>query len=145
MGVFGKLFGNKQNEDNVKDSNYVETIIKSSKDEPLAVSNTNVMYAGYNELGGYYYLQTYIMGAFKIKTKTGAKLHINGNDYTFDLKSDMDEFESEGSPFFDGYVTQIDFEIEKESVEKIKRSTIKEITLTLKKKTIEFSVYNKEE
>ena len=88
MGIFGG-FGKKQKKDEKIETNYIETIIKHSKDEPLGVSEQNVIYAGYNELGGYYYFQTYIIGALKIKTKTGAKLLIEGDNYTLDLKSDM--------------------------------------------------------
>ncbi|MGB2686279.1 MAG: hypothetical protein WBC43_14780, partial [Olleya sp.] len=39
---------------------------------------------------------------------------------------------------FDGYVTRIDFEIEKEAAENIKRSEIKNITLQVKKQSITF-------
>ena len=144
MGVFGKLFGNKQNEDNFEDDKYIDTIIEASDDEPLGISSSNVMYAGYNELGGYYYLQTFIVGSLKTKTKEGAKLIIEGNDYTLELNSDMPELESDPAHPLKGYVTKIDFEIEKTAVEKLKKSTIKQITLSFKKKEVVFTVYSKE-
>ena len=143
MGVFGKLFGNTQKEDKLEDDKYIETIIESSDDEPLGVSSSNVMYAGYNELGGYYYLQTFVIGSLKIKTKVGAKLVIEGYDYTLELNSDMPELESEATSPLKGYATKIDFEIEKSAVEKLKRSTIKQITLTIKKKEVVFNIYSK--
>jgi len=142
MGIFGS-FKKKQKEDDEKDDQFIQTIIKHSKDEPLGISENNVIYAGYNELGGYYYFQTYVIGRFDIKTKTGAKLLIEGQGYTFNLKSDMDEFESEHADIFDGKVTRIDFEIEKEDVEKIKRSTIKRLMITTKKKELVFMPYKK--
>ena len=142
MGVLGKLFGGKQKVDKIDDSKYVETIIESGDGEPLAISSSNVMYAGYNELGGYYYLQTYIVGRLKTKTKDGAKLVINGNNYALELDSDMPELESDPASPLKGYVTKIDFEIDKTDVEKIKRSTIKQIVLTIKKQEIVFETNN---
>lgn len=145
MGIFSG-FGKKQKKEEIIDDNYIETILKYSKDEPLGVSEQNVIYAGYNELGGYYYFQTYIIGAVKIKTKTGAQLLIEGHNYTLDLKSDMDEIESEQiDDVFKGYVTRIDFEIEKEAVENIKRSTIKQLVLTCKNQKVVFSIYDSDE
>lgn len=50
----------------------------------------------------------------------------------------MDEIESDPVDIFKGNATRIDFEIEKDTVEKIKRSTIKSITLNIKKNTFVF-------
>jgi hypothetical protein len=144
MSVFSKLFRSNQKEDKLEDDKYIETIIKSSEDVPLGISNNNLIYVGYNELGGYYYLQTFIIGRLKIKTKTGAKISIEGNDYTLELNSDMSELESEPASPLDAYVTRIDFEIEKTTVEKLKRSTMKQLTLTIKKKEVVFTVKNEE-
>ncbi|WP_040278159.1 hypothetical protein [Psychroserpens damuponensis] len=136
MGIFGS-FGKKEKK---VDDNYIESILNHSKDEPLGVSDQHVIYAGYNELGGYYYFQTYIIGPLKLKTKTGATLMIEGNNYTYDLKSDMEEIESDQiNDVIKGYVTRIDFEIEKKAVESIKRSTVKQLVLTIKKHKIVFN------
>jgi hypothetical protein len=143
MGVFSKLFGgnNSNKEDNaVSNANYIETILKHSEDEPLGVGDQNIIYAGYNELGGYYYLQTFTIGRLKTKTKNGAKLLIEGNDYTLSLNSDMQEFECDPAHPLEGYVTKIDFEIEKSAVEKLKRSTMKQLTLSVMKKEVVFTV-----
>ncbi|WP_299888680.1 hypothetical protein [uncultured Lacinutrix sp.] len=142
MGLFNKLFGASGDKDDVyEDDNYINTIVDHSKDEPLGISNKNLIYAGYSELGGYYYIQTYIIGQLKVKTKTGAKLHIEGDNYSFKLNSDMTELESESADRFKGYVTKIDFEIEKEAVDKISKSTIKTLTFTTKKDKVIFTKY----
>ena len=138
MGIFSKLFGNKE-ESLVSDSNYIETVLIHSEDQPIGIADQNVIYAGYTELGGYYFLQTFIVGKLKIKAKNGAILLLVNKDYTLDLKSDMSEFESENMGVFDGFVTRIDFEIEKEAAESIKRSEIKNLTLIVKKQTINFT------
>ncbi len=144
MGVFSKLFGSNvkdQKKDQLDNTNYIDTILNHSEDEPVAIANQNVIYAGYAELGGYYFLQTFIVGKLKVKAKNGARLLIDNGDHTLDLKSDMDEFESENMAVIDGYVTRIDFEIEKEAAENIKRSKIKNITLKVKKHTLVFNPY----
>ena len=135
MGVFNKLFGGndkKSKSNQLADTNYIEAILKHSEDQPIGIADQNVIYAGYAELGGYYFLQTFIVGKLNIKAKKGARLLMVNNNHTLDLKSDMDEFESENMGVFDGYVTRIDFEIEKEAAENIKRSEIKNITLQVK-------------
>jgi len=142
MGVFRKLFGSKQNEDTVENDNYIKTIIESGDNKPLAISNKEVMYVGYNELGGYYYLQTFIVGRLKVKTKTGAKLEVVGKNYNLNLNSDMPEFESDAANPLEGYVTKIDFQIEKADVDKIKRSNVKQIKLFVKKEKIVFNIYS---
>ncbi len=137
MGVFSKIFGGNKTSQ-AEDGDYIETVLKHSEDAPLGVSDQNVIYAGYNELGGYYYLQTYVIGRLNTKTKTGATLLVEGEGYNLSLKSDMDEIESDPVDIFKGNATRIDFEIEKDTVEKIKRSTIKSITLNIKKNTFVF-------
>ncbi|WP_397362251.1 hypothetical protein [Olleya sp. R77988] len=139
MGIFSSF--KKKTKEDINDSDYIETIIKHGDGEPLGVASQNVIYGGYNELGGYYYLQTYVIGKLKTKTKTGATLLIEGDNYTLDLKSDMDEIESENVDVFEGFATRIDFETEKETVENLKRSTIKSITLKIKKDTMVFAPF----
>ena len=144
MSVFSKMFGGNKKNEEADSTAFIETILKHSEDEPLGISENNIIYAGYNELGGYYYFQTYIIGKLDIKVKTGASLVIEGEGYTLNLKSDMDEFESDKADVFNGYVTRIDFEIEKATVEKIKRSTIKKMTVKVKKKELVFMPYKDE-
>lgn len=82
MGVFSKIFGGNKTSQ-AEDADYIETVLKHSEDAPpLGVSDQNVIYAGYNELGGYYYLQTYVIGRLNTKTKTGATLLVEGEGIT---------------------------------------------------------------
>ena len=106
----------------------------------LAISESNVMYAGYNELGGYYYLQTVVVGSLKIKTKEGAKLIIESKNTSLELDADMNELESDQANPLKAYVTKVDFQIEKTDVEKLKRSNIKQIKLLIKNNEINFII-----
>jgi len=119
---------------------YTEDIINSIEKQPFAISNYNVCYAATNELAGYYFLQTIIVGKFKVKTFKGAQLTINGHDFELELESDMMEFQSELSNFPDRYITQIDFVLDKNDLPKMDRSHIKSLILSAKKQKVEFSI-----
>lgn len=123
------------------DENYTKNIIEDIEQTPFAISNSNVLYAGLNELTGYYYFQTVTVGSFKTKTFKGAKLKLIGDNFELDLKSDMDEIKSDFGNTSDINVTNIDFEIDEKDISKIKKSTIKSIVLTSNKKQEEFSIY----
>ena len=119
--------------------NNTEDIINSIEDKAFAISQQNVMYASIKELGGYYYFLTIIVGTFKIKTFKGAKLSISGTNFELELKTDMDEFESEYSNVSNRNITRIDFQIEEEDVSKIDKSQIGTLQITAKKHQINFT------
>ena len=57
----------------------------------------------------------------------------------------MPELESEPAHPLEGYVTKIDFEIDKNDVDKIKRSNVKTLSLFIKKEKHVFSIYENKE
>ena len=119
---------------------YTEDIIKDVEGVPFAISETNVMYAGLSELGGYHYFKTIIIGTFQIKTIKGATLILNGTDYKLELKSDMVELESEFSNVSNRSISRIDFEIDSADVSKISKINIESLELISKKDRIVFSI-----
>ena len=118
--------------------NHIEDKINlnSFRDEAFAISDKNVIFLAVKELGGFYYLKTVIVGDFKIKTIKGAKLFISGTDFELELKTDMDEFESEHSDISNKLITRIDFQIDEEDVSKIDKSQINKLNLKAKKQHI---------
>ena len=122
------------------DESYIKNIIEDIEQTPFGISNSNVLYAGLNELTGYFYFQTVTVGSFKTKTFKGAKLTLIGDNFELELKSDMDEIKSDFGNL-DRNITNIDFEINEKDISKIKKSTIKSIILTSNKKQEEFRVY----
>ncbi|MFD1163124.1 hypothetical protein [Hwangdonia seohaensis] len=132
-------FGNRRAMERTHVDNHTEDIINSITDDAFAISEKNVLYASTKELGGYHYVITIIVGAFKIKTMKGAKLNIEGTDFKLDLKSDMDEFQSDHSNVSNRFITRIDFQIEKEDVEKFDKARINALRLTAKKHEIIFN------
>ncbi|WP_425077059.1 hypothetical protein [Psychroserpens sp. S379A] len=134
-------FGNPRAMEKLHVDDHTEAIINDIEHEPFAISDSNVLYAGLNELGGYYFLQTVIVGTFHIKTNKGAQLKVIGHDFELLLESDMVELESDHSNVSNRSISKIDFQIEETDAAKIKRSNLKQLILTSKKEVIEFSVY----
>ena len=133
-------FGNPKAMEKVYVDTYTEEIINSIEQQPFAISNHNVCYAATNELAGYYFLQTVIVGKFKVKTFKGAQLTVIGYDFELELESDMMELESEYSNVSDRYITRIDFVLDENDVPKMDKSSIKSLVLSAKKENVEFSI-----
>jgi len=139
-----KIFGKKADKNSTSLDNQVEDIINSIDERPFAVSDSNVMFAGFGELGGYHFIQTIIVGDFKIKTLKGAKLHIDMTDFELILDSDSTELASDYSDVSGRYITRIDFQIEESDLKKIESVKPKGIKLSTAKATAEFKIFNAE-
>lgn len=124
---------------------HTESIINDIENTPFAISDSNVLYAGMNDLGGYHFLQTVIVGSFHIKTVKGVKLKVIGNDFELLLNSDMVELESDFSNVSNRSISKIDFQVEEEDLDKLKAHKIEKLILISKKQNIEFSMYKSDE
>jgi len=143
MGFITKLklaLGNSKSTQSLSTSDTIEAIINDIEHEPFAISDTNVLYAGLNELGGYFFFQTVIVGTFKVKTKKGGQLTMSGKNFELKLNSDSVEFESDPTDIKGRSITKIDFQIEDEDVAKITKAQIDELQLSCKSDTILFSI-----
>lgn len=132
--------GNQNSKDKNNLDHFIEEITKSIEQKPFASSDQNVCYLATNELAGYYFLQTIIVGKFKIKTFNGAQLTVKGEGFKLELESDMKELVSDLYAVPKSYVTRIDFIMNKKDVPKIDKSKIHSLLLTAKKQNIEFSI-----
>lgn len=144
LSKFKKSFAKPDTNENMQEDTYINDIIKSIEQKPFAVSNENVCYASINELAGYYFLQTMIVGKFKIKTFDGAQLKVLGSDVEMNLESDMMELESELTNVSKSYVTRMDFTINENEIPKLDRSQVHTLKLSAKKQNLEFSVIQEE-
>lgn len=100
-----------------------------------------MLFAGLNELGGYFFFQTVIVGELHVKSKTGAELVFKGDDFNLKLSSDMPEFESERSNIKGRSVTKIDFQVEESQVKKLEQAALRSIQINVKKHNLLFSRY----
>tara|TARA_R100001369_G_scaffold72605_1_gene100930 strand:- start:868 stop:1311 length:444 start_codon:yes stop_codon:yes gene_type:complete len=134
-----KLFSKKTSEPQSGDT--IEAIITDVENKPFGVGGNNVLFAGLNELGGYFFFQTVIVGQLNVKSKNGAQLFFMGDKFKLQLESDMPEFESEGSDIKGRNVTKIDFQIEESDIKILENATLKNIQLKVKKQDILFTKY----
>lgn len=143
MGFITKLksaFGGEKASENVSIADTTEAIMKDIEHDAFAVSDSNVLYAGLNELGGYYFVQTVIVGTFKTKSKKGAQLHIQGKELDLQLNSDSEEFESDHTDVKGRFITKIDFQIEEKEAAKIDREGVDTISMRCKNNVYDFKV-----
>ena len=136
-----KLLGSKASDNKLDSNDSVDAIISAVENTPYGVSENNVLYAGLNELGGYYFFQTVVVGQLHIKCKTGATLMFKGKEFELQLHSDMPEFESEGSDIKGRNVTKIDFQIEESDIELLQKAELNSIQIKVKKHDIHFTKY----
>jgi hypothetical protein len=136
-----KLFGNKISGSLSESTDTIEAIITDVENRPYGVSENNVLFAGLNELGGYYFFQTLIVGQLYVKTKTGANLVFIGEDFQLELDCDMPEFESENSDVKGRNVTKIDFQIEESDIKQLEKAKLSSIQIKIKKHDILFTKY----
>jgi hypothetical protein len=130
-----KLFGNSVS----IPTDSTDAIIKDVENKPFGVSEHNVLYGGLNELGGYFFFQTIIVGQLHVKVKNGAKLLFKSDDFELQLNSDMQELESEHSPVKGRSITKIDFEINESDIKKLENAKLTSIQLSVKNHSIVFS------
>ena len=143
MGIFTKLksaFSTEKQTQNVANGDTIDAIINDIEHDAFAISESNVLYAGLNELGGYYFVQTVIVGTFKVKSKKGARLSIKGKGLNLELTSDSEEFESDHTDVKGRFITKIDFQIEEKEAAKIDRERVDALTLECKNSSYEFNV-----
>jgi len=137
---FSKLFNKKESETITNDT--IEAIIKEVEHQPYGVSDSNVLFSGLNELGGYLFFQTVVVGALNVKCKNGAQLTFKGEDFELTLDADSLEFESSHTEIKGRYVTNIDFQVEKVDIKKLEKAKLKEILLKVKKQEVLFRRYS---
>ncbi len=134
-----KLFSKKTSETHLSAQDTIEAIIKDVENKPFGISQNNVLFAGLNELGGYYFFQTVIVGQLKVRAKDGAMLLFKGENFELKLNSDMPEFESESSDIKGRNVTKIDFQVEETDIEHLENAKLSSIQLNVKKQDILFT------
>ncbi|WP_299527020.1 hypothetical protein [Winogradskyella sp.] len=138
---FSKLFS--KSESDVSSGDTVEAIIASVEHPPYGVSEHNVLFSGLNELGGYLFFQTVVVGTLKVKCKNGAQLSFRGKGFELTLNSDSLEFESSHTETKGRNATNIDFQIEKADIKRLEKATLNEIVLKVKHQEVLFTKYAK--
>ncbi|MDP3313508.1 hypothetical protein [Lutibacter sp.] len=104
-----------------------------------ASNNENDMYLDFEELGGFPFIKTIIIGRFNTATKrTGCELSFILKNEILKLQSDKNDIESTEIKNSKVYFTEIDFELNDEDLKKINNNLVNEIVYTFKNKKIHF-------
>lgn len=117
---------------------YTEDFIIEVEGTLFAKNQLNEIYMDVVELAGYYYVKTIILGSFHVQTWKGANLLLTGKNFELNLVSDMQEIESDFSNVSNRSITQVDFIIEENDIDRIEKSQIDKIEISSKKKTAYF-------
>lgn len=104
-----------------------------------AEDTTNDVYLDFEELGGFPFVKTIIIGNLSTKIKRiGCTLSFIFENDSITLNSDNTDIESDQIKNTAAYYTEIDFELNEEEAEKIKNEKVTEIQYTIKGKVSSF-------
>lgn len=107
-----------------------------------AENETSDVYLDFEELGGFPYIKTIIIGDISEKIKrVGCSLNFIFKKETLTIHSDNTDIESnsiKNTPF---YVTEIDFEVNENEAQKIKENTVLRVEFIFKNNTYSFKPF----
>ena len=104
-----------------------------------AKNETNIVYADIEELGGFPYLKTVIIGDTKANIKrTGCTISFIFKNDEITLASDNTTIESNKIKNSNVFYTEIDFELDENDAKKIKSQKVNEVKYTFKKSVAVF-------
>jgi len=101
-----------------------------------AEDEANNIYLDFEELGGFPFIKTIIIGSVSTKIKrTGCTLTFIFENDSLTLNSDNTDIESNKIKNTSAYYTEIDFELNDDEADKIKREKVTKISYIFKGKT----------
>ena len=104
-----------------------------------AEDETNNVYLDFEELGGFPFIKTIIIGDVSTKIKrNGCTLTFIFENESLTLNSDNTDIESNKIKNTASYYTEIDFELNKDEADKIKKEKVKKIEYSFKSKIYTF-------
>jgi hypothetical protein len=105
----------------------------------FGVNETNDMYLDVEELGGFPFIKTVIIGDFAVNVKRyGCTLDFNLKKGALSLESDNTTISSTQVKNSGIFVTEVDFQINEEDVAKLTKKNIREMRYTFKKNACVF-------
>jgi len=133
-------FGNIRAMERTNVDTYTENKIENIEGEKIAESENGELWITFQELGGYYFMNTTILSRINIKTLKGGKLFFLGNIEEFILDTDDTQLESDFSNVSNRWMTSISYGITEKEIDFIKKKEFSKLRFEFKKKFINFSV-----
>lgn len=145
MSIFRKIdkvlgaFGNIRALERTHVDTYTENLIENIKGKKIAESVNGQLWADFQELAGFYFLEATILSRVNIKTFKGGKLIFDGETPLI-LDSDITEIESDYSNVSNRWMTKVSFVVTKKNINQIQLKGSTEVRFKYKKKFIIFKV-----
>ena len=145
MSIFRKIdkvlgaFGNIRALERTHVDTYTENLIENIKGEKIAESVNGQLWADFQELAGFDFLEATILSRVNIKTFKGGKLIFDGETPLI-LDSDITEIESDYSNISKRWMTKVSFVVTKKNINQIQLKGSTEVRFEYKKKFIIFKV-----
>ena len=145
MSIFRKIdkvlgaFGNIRALERTHVDTYTENLIENIKGEKIAESVNGQLWADFQELAGFDFLEATILSRVNIKTFKGGKLIFDGETPLI-LDSDITEIESDYSNVSNRWMTKVSFVVTKKNINQIQLKGSTEVRFEYKKKFIIFKV-----
>ena len=139
MSLFKKIdqvlasFGNMQAMQRTHVDTFTEGLIENVPGEKYAKSDFGELWISYQELGGYYFINTSMISATSFKGNKGSSLEFLDGEKGFILKSDDYMIESDFSNVSNRWLTKINYCLEKEQLKSIQNKDFSEVIFRWKK------------
>lgn len=130
-------FGNIKAMERTHDDTFTENLISEIKAEKIAESSFGQIYASFQNLADYEFLNITVLSATNIKTFKGSSLVFKAdNKKDIIILSDTQEIESDYSNVSKRWLTKISFIVEPEEKKMIEAKKFDKVLLNFKKKTL---------
>ena len=142
MSIFRKIdkvlgaFGNIKALERTHVDTFTENLINNISGEKIAESKDGQLYAEFQELVGFSFLESTILSRENIKTFKGAKLSFIGDDDELILDSDITEIESDYSNVSNRWMTKVSYVVTKDDIKFITEKKSNTIVFEYKRKAI---------
>ena len=146
MGIFKKIdsvlasFGNIKAMKRTHVDTFTEEKIVNVSGEKYGVSEFGFFYVEYQELGGFFFLNTTVISASNFKTNKGSTLEFNSDEKDLVLKSDDYMIESDFSNVSNRWITRINYPVSEEKLKLIYNKVFNSVTFKVKKYKIDFNI-----
>lgn len=145
MSIFRKIdkvlgaFGNIRALERTHVDTFTENLITNIKGQKIAESVDGQLWADFQELAGFDFLEATILSRTNIRTLKGGKLIFNGPT-PFTLDSDITEIESDYSNVSNRWMTKVSFVVTKNDINQIQLKESTEVRFEYKKNDILFKI-----
>ncbi|WP_299795785.1 hypothetical protein [uncultured Maribacter sp.] len=146
MSIFRKIdkvlgaFGNIKALERTHVDTFTENLITNISGVKIAESKDGQLFAEFQELAGFDFLESTILSRENIKTFKGAKLSFIGANNELILDSDITEIESDYSNVSNRWMTKVSYVVTKDDIKFITEKKANFILFEHKKKSIKLYV-----